>query len=199
MSMHFRPKIQNGAVAKRTRTVQQPVVRPTPTPRSAKASPFATVAPIWSGVSVGALAQSSLAAIGLDGRLQSTEVAAQEKTEARPRALLGLIGCGVLLAGGFMFSLRDHFTAHAFGLNETQLKSEIERAETERQHLDVTLKRANSPQALEQAARSNGLAPLELERGKVVIGAKKPTATAKAKLANKPLAPRVAQGKAGTH
>ena len=197
--MHFRPKIQNGPVAKRTRTVQQSATRPTPTLRATKAAAVATVAPIWSGVSVGSLAQSSLAAIGLDKRLQSTEAAAQQKAEARPRVLLGLIGCGVLLAGGFMFSLRDHFTAHAFGLTETQLKSEIERAETERQHLDVSLKRANSPQALEQAARSNGLAPMELDRGKVVIGAKKPPAAEKAKTVKSSMAKGAAQGKATTH
>jgi hypothetical protein len=143
---------------------------------------MATVTPVWVGVSASELARSGLAAFGLDERLQSTEVAAKEKTAARSRVLLGLIGCGVLLAGGFMFSLRDHFTAHAVGRDEVKLKSKIQQAEAERQHLDIELKRTVSPPALERVTHEGaGLAPLELERKKISSAAKKVTAAAKAK------------------
>ncbi len=178
MNMHFRPKIQNGQVAKRARTgytVQ-------PASRSIKASPLATMTPLWSGVSVSELKQNGLAVFGLDGQLQSTQVVPKEKTVSPSRVLLGLIGCGVLLAGGFMFSLRDHFTAHAVGREEVKLKSKIQQADVEQQQLDIARQRAASPQMLERAAReSAGLAPLELERKRVVSGTKKVTAAEKAK------------------
>ncbi len=181
MDMHFRPKIQNGPVAKRTRTGYGYAAKPAP--HSPKLLPFVTITPLWSGVSVGELAQSGLVAFGLDERLQSTEVIAKEKTVSPSRLLLGLIGCGVLLAGGFMFSLRDHFTAHAFEREEVKLQSKIQQAEVEQQQLDMALQRAASMPTLERAAReSAGLVPLELERKKVVSTAAKVTAAEKAKL-----------------
>ena len=81
MNMQFRPKIQNGNIAKRLRSgyLAKPV------PRSPQPSLLATLTPLWSGVSVGELAQSGLAALGLDGRLQSTQVLAQEKTASPSR------------------------------------------------------------------------------------------------------------------
>lgn len=186
MNMHLRPKIQNGPVAKRTRSAASHQ----PAPRAAKPAswtPLTTVAPLWTGVSVGTLTQSGLAVLGLDERLQSTEFVAKEKTASRSRVLLGLIGCGVLLAGGFMFSLRDHFTAYAIGHEEVKLKSQLEQAEAEQQQLDINLKRAGSPQALDRAAREvAGLVPLALEPKQVVSRAKQKTAAEKAKIASAP-------------
>ncbi|HEX4948172.1 MAG TPA: hypothetical protein VFZ34_15980 [Blastocatellia bacterium] len=123
----------------------------------------------------------------MDEQLQSTETITREKTAGRSRVLLGLIGCGVLLAGGFMFSLRDHFTAHAFGRDEVKLKSKLEQVEAEQQQLDVTLKQAGSPKALDQAAREAGLAPLKMERKKIVTATKPITPVEKAKKAQKGL------------
>ena len=196
MNMQFRPKIQNGNIAKRSRSgyLAKPV------PRSPQPSPLATLTPLWSGVSVGELAQSGLAALGLDGRLQSTQVLAQEKTASPSRLLLGLIGCGVLLAGGFMFSLRDHFTAYAVGREEVKMKLKIEQADVEQQQLDLTLQRASSPQMLERAAReSAGLAPLELERKKVISGAKKVAAAEKAQRTQPPNSKALKLAKTAEH
>jgi hypothetical protein len=179
MNTHFRPKIQNGPVAKRARsgyTAQS-------APRSPKPSfaATATMTPLWSGVSASELTQRGLAALALDERLQSTAVIAKEKTASPSRVLLGLIGCGVLLTGGFMFSLRDHFTAHAMGREEVKLQSKIQQSEVEQQQLDISLQRVSSPSALDRAAREvAGLGPLEMERKKVVIAAKKVTAAEKA-------------------
>lgn len=180
MNMHFRPKIQNGPVAKRSRSGHtfQSVSR-SPKPSFAAT---ATMTPLWSGVSAGELTQRGLAALALDERLQSTAVIAKEKAASPSRVLLGLIGCGVLLAGGFMFSLRDHFTAHAFGREEVKLQSKIQQSEVEQQQLDITLQRVSSPAMLDRAAREvAGLGPLEMERKKVVVTAKKITAAEKAK------------------
>ena len=196
MNMQFRPKIQNGNIVKRSRSgyIAKPV------PRSPQALPLATLTPLWSGVSVGELAQSGLAALGLDGRLQSTQVLAQEKTASPSRLLLGLIGCGVLLAGGFMFSLRDHFTAYAVGREEVKMKLKIEQADVEQQQLDLTLQRASSPQMLERAARESvGLAPLELEQKKVISGAKKVAAAEKAKRTQPPNSKALKLAKTAEH
>lgn len=182
MNMQFRPKIQNGPVVKRSRpgyTVQS-------APRASRPSSAATATmmPLWSGVSVGELTQRGLAALALDERLQSTEVIAKEKTVAPSRVLLGLIGCGVLLAGGFMFSLRDHFTAYAVGREEVKLKAKAQQVDVEQQNLDLTRQRVSSPSMLDRAAREvAGLAPLEMERKKAVSVAKKITAAEKAKTA----------------
>ncbi len=194
MNMHFRPKIQNGTVAKRPRAAAAPQSASRPAmarlPRARPATPrstgvsaaAATLAPLWAGISASELAQTGLAALGLDERLQSTTVVAKEKTASHSRLLLGLIGCGVLLAGGFMFSLRDRFTAYAMGREEVKLKAKIEQAETEQQQLGITLQRAASPQTLERAAREvAGLMPLEMERKKVVSVTKKVTTAEKAK------------------
>lgn len=180
MHMHFRPKIQNGAVVKRSR----PGYTVPSAPRAPKPSyvATATITPLWSGVSVGELTQRGLAALALDGRLQSTEVMTKEKTIAPSRILLGLIGCGVLLAGGFMFSLRDHFTAYAVGREEVILKAKSQQADVEQQNLDLTRQRVSSPNMLDRAARElTALAPLEMERKQVVSVAKKITAAEKAK------------------
>ncbi len=193
MNMHFRPKIQNGTVAKRPRAASshQPAPRPTMTrpplarpvtSRSIGVSAAATLAPLWAGISASEMAQTGLAALGLDERLQSTIVVAKEKTASHSRVLLGLIGCGVLLAGGFMLSLRDHFTAYAMGREEVKLKATIEQVETEQQQLGISLQRTSSPQTLERAARElAGLMPLEMERKKVVSATKKVAAAEKAK------------------
>ena len=196
MNMHFRPKIQNGAVAKRARAGYAAK----PAPHSPKPSSLATLTPLWSEVSVGELAQSGLAALGLDERLQSTQVVTKEKTASPSRVLLGLIGCGVLLAGGFMFSLRDHFTAHAFGREEVKLKSKIQQADGEQQQLDITLQRAASPQMLERAAReSAGLEPLGMEGKRVVSSTKKVTAAEKAKTTPPPKSKALKIAKTAEH
>ncbi len=197
MNTHFRPRIQNGPVAKRARsgyTAQSVSRSPKPSPAATE-----TMTPLWSGVSAGELTQRGLAALGLDERLQSTAVIAKEKTASPSRVLLGLIGCGVLLASGFMLSLRDHFTAHAFGREEVKLQSKIQQSEVEQQELDITLQRVSSPNVLDRAAREvAGLGPLEMERKKVVIAAKKVTAAEKATTTppSKRQAPKIAKAAA---
>ncbi len=198
MDMYFRPKIQNGPVAKRSRSGS--IVRSAP--RSPKPSPAATatMTPLWAGVSAGELAQSGLAAFGLDERLRSTETVAKARTAAPSRVLLGLIGCGVLLAGGFILSLRDHFTAHAMGREEVQLKSKLQQANAEQQQLDISLQRVSSPSTLDRAAREvAGLAPLEMERKKVVIGARNLTAAEKAKTTPAPKGKALSRAKTAEH
>lgn len=178
MNKHFRPPIQNGHVAKRTQVTYGGKME------TRASLPLIPVSAVWSGqsVEVGTLTQRGLSLLGLDERLNSTKPAAKATAVTRPTVLIGLLVCGTLLAGGFMFSLRDHFIAHAFGREEVRLKSRTDQANTERQHLKAQTELATSPQELDRAAReSNGLAPLEFDQKKVISGVKKITAAEKAK------------------
>ena len=180
MNRHFRPQIQNGTVVKRT----QGGIKPSPKAASRIAMPLAPLSPLWSSqaIEVGALAQRGLSLLALNERLQSTETVAKEKASTRPYALIGLLVCGALLAGGFMFSLRDHFIAHAFGREEVKLKTKTDQVTTERRQIKARVEQATSSQAIDRLARENtDLAPLEFDQKKVVAGAKKIAATEKAK------------------
>ena len=182
MNRHFRPQIQNGQVTKRTQVSSSAQSSPKAATRSVM--PLTPLSPVWSGQAfeVGALAQRGLSLLALDERLHSSETAVQTKTATRPYALVGLVICGALLAGGFMFSLRDHFIAHAFGREEVKLKAQTDHANTERQQIKAQVERATSPQEIDRAAGKNtDLAPLEFDQKKMVSGAKKIAATEKAK------------------
>ncbi|MBS1806857.1 MAG: hypothetical protein JST84_01540 [Acidobacteria bacterium] len=195
MNRHFRPQIQNGQVTKRT-TVTYTANYASKKP-SQLSLPMAPVTPAWSGpsVEVGALAQRGLSLLALDEPLRSSKTVAKEKTASRPYALVGLLFCGALLAGGFMFSLRDHFIAHAFGREEVKMKSQTDHVNTERQHIKAQVDRAASPQEIDRAAREHsGLAPLEFDQKKAITGAKKIATTEKAK---KPAAPQPSARSAG--
>ena len=180
MNRHFRPQIQNGTVVKRT----QGGVKSSSKAASRAAMTLAPLSPLWSSeaIEVGVLKQRGLSLLALDERLRSTEPVAKEKASTRPYALVGLLVCGALLAGGFMFSLRDHFIAHAFGREEVKLKSKTDQATIERQHIKARVDQATSSQVIDRQARENtDLAPLEFDQKKVVMGAKKIAATEKAK------------------
>ncbi len=180
MNRHFRPQIQNGTVVKRT----QSGVKPVPKAASRVALPLAPLSPLWSSqaIEVGALTQRGLSLLALDERLRSTDTIAKEKASTRPYALVGLLVCGALLAGGFMFSLRDHFMAHAFGREEVKLKTKTDQVTTERQQIKARVEQATSSQAIDRLAHENtDLAPLAFDQKKMVTGAKKIATTEKAK------------------
>lgn len=191
MNKHFRPQIQNGTIAKRTQVAYS--VRPAPQTTSRAASAVLTqLSPAWSApsVEVGALKQRGLSLLGLDEQLRSTtKTKAAATTTTRPYALVGLLFCGALLAGGFMFSLREHFIAHAFGRNDIHLKSQTEELKARNQRLKADVEHAASPPEIDREARkSSGLAPLEFDQKKITSGARQITAAEKAKTAPQPKA-----------
>lgn len=182
MNRNFRPQIQNGPVAKRTQVSYG--VKPSPKATTRTPISLAPLSPLWSNppIEVGALTQRGLSMLALDERLRSTETNAKEKASSRPYALVGLLICGALLAGGFMFSLRDHFIAHAFVREEVKLKAKTDQATTERQHIKARVEQATSSPEIDRLARENtDLAPLEFDQKKLVKGAKKIATTEKAK------------------
>lgn len=186
MNNYIRPQIQNGPIAKRTQPTHS--VRPAP-----KAVPRATSAvltqltPAWSvpNVEVGALKQRGLSLLALDEELRSTattKAVAQEKAASRSSVMVGLLCCGALLAGGFMYSLRERFTAHAVSRDEIELKDKTTETKARNQRLRAEVEHAASPEEIDREARkASGLAPLEFDQKKIASGAKKVTTAEKAK------------------
>lgn len=195
MNGHFRPQIKNGQLVKRTPITSWVKASPKAAPKTTRRSALAPLSPLWTGVSVSTLAQNGLSLLGLDERLHSTTTTVKENTATRFSALVGLLVCGGLLAGGFMFSLRTHFIAYAFGRDVVKLKAKTDHVNTERQHLNAQLEQAASTQEIDRAAREfTGLAPLEFDQKKVAVRAKKIAITEKAK---KPSSPQQSGRSAG--
>lgn len=170
MNTQYRPKIQNGQVIKRPRTTAGSY-RIT---KSVNTS-YAVMAPAWDGSAVSALTQTSwsagLSALGLDERLRTAEAATQTATKtvalSQTKTMMGLIACGLVLAGAFMFSLRDHFSAHASGREQIQLQADIKQATAVQNTLEGQRQRAASPGEIERAAATlTNLAPITPEEKK---------------------------------
>ncbi len=177
--MAYRPQIQNGQVVKRPRPASSQHYNSSPQYSAARRYPVAaataTMAPAWSGISFGELAHNGLGVLGLDEKISTTEAKtrAAGKTMTRLGLMGGLISCGLLVVSGFVFSLRDHFKAHAMGREEVGMRRALDQSQAEQRGLEYQLGQAVSPQAIEQAARQYGLAPVELDlKNKVIAPAK---------------------------
>jgi cell division protein FtsL len=75
--------------------------------------------------------------------------------------LLMLLGCGFLLAGGFVFAARQHFAAVQFGYQSESLRHEQQQLLAEQQRLLLEKEQVSSPARLESAALQLGLKPLK--------------------------------------
>ncbi len=176
--MTYRPQIQNGQVVKRSRPASSQHYNSSPqysARRYPAASATATMAPAWSGISFGELAHNGLGVLGLDEQITTTEAQtrAAGKTMTRLGVMGGLIGCGLLVVTGFVYSLRDHFKAHAMGREEIGMRRAIDQTQAEQRGLQYQLGQAVSPQEISQAAQQFGMAPIELDlKNKVVAPAK---------------------------
>jgi hypothetical protein len=71
-----------------------------------------------------------------------------------------LLGCGLVLAGGFVFAAQQHFAAVQYGYQSELLRREREKLIQEQQHLMLLREQAFSPARLELQARELGLKPL---------------------------------------
>lgn len=150
MRNHYRPAIQNGPIAKRARRPPAP-----PAARSSAAGVVARRGPRERMPEVlrEAAGEKFRAAVSVAAR------------DLRPsRVLLALIGCGLLIAAGFVFGLREHFVAHALNRAEVQVQSEIERAASAERALKAEQKQAGGPQPLSDSANRRGrVQPLKLD------------------------------------
>lgn len=71
------------------------------------------------------------------------------------------LGCALVLAGGFVFAARQHFSAVQYGYQSEILRLERQKLLDEKQRLLLDKERASSPARLELAARQLGLRPLQ--------------------------------------
>lgn len=131
MGNHYRPVIQNGPIAKRARRAAKPSLAPhAATPRRAhRQSP-----------DIRPLAAASFAVREL----------------CPPRALVALVGCGALIAAGFIFGLREHFVAYAFNREEVKVQSKIEQVISESRALNAEQQQAGSPLSLARSIGGRG-------------------------------------------
>ena len=176
--MTYRPQIQNGQVVKRSRPALSQYYNSAPQYSVARRSSVAsaTMAPAWSGISFGELAHNGLGVLGLDEKISTTEAKTRAvgKTMTRLGLMGGLMSCGLLVVSGFVFSLRDHFKAHAMGREEVGMRRALDQSQAEQRGLQYELGQAVNPQAIDQAARQYALAPVELDqKNKVIIPANK--------------------------
>ena len=75
--------------------------------------------------------------------------------------LVLLLGCGLLLAVGFVFAARQHFAAVEFGYQSESLRNERQQLLAEQQRLLLQKEQASAPARLESAALQLGLKPLK--------------------------------------
>ena len=72
-----------------------------------------------------------------------------------------LLCCALVLAGGFVFAARQHFTAVQYGYESENLRREREQLFEEQQRLLLEKEQASLPARLELAGRQLGLQPLQ--------------------------------------
>ena len=72
-----------------------------------------------------------------------------------------LMGCGLVLTGGFLVAARQHFAAVQFGYQNEELRREHQRLEADQKRLLLEKEKASSPSRLEPAARELGMQPIQ--------------------------------------
>jgi cell division protein FtsL len=96
----------------------------------------------------------------LPSNQRNTRVRRERDFRALSR-LLVLLGCGLMLAVGFVFAARQHFAAVQFGYESESLRNERQQLLAEQQRLLLEKEQASAPARLETAARQLGLTPLK--------------------------------------
>src|SRR2546423_13616945 len=84
---------------------------------------------------------------------------ARERDERAERRQLWLLFGGLLLAGGFVIGVWQHFAAVQYGYKNETLRQERARLLAEQEQLRLALAEAAAPAALERAARQLGMQP----------------------------------------
>jgi hypothetical protein len=68
-----------------------------------------------------------------------------------------VIVCACVVAAGFFFAARQHFTAMDFGMKNSKLRDQIKDLETEKRRLILAREVSASPLAIRKAARARGM------------------------------------------
>ena len=71
--------------------------------------------------------------------------------------MLLVVVCACVVAVGFFFAARQHFTSMDYGLKNSKLRDQLQNLETEKRRLLLAREVATSPMAIRKAARSVGM------------------------------------------
>ncbi len=82
--------------------------------------------------------------------------------------------CAAVVAAGFFFAARQHFTSMEYGLKNSKLREQIENLEAEKRRLLLAREVAMSPVAIRKAARGLGLREGAGEEPMMVAAATRP-------------------------
>src|SRR2546421_13057867 len=72
-----------------------------------------------------------------------------------------LLGCGLVLAGGFVYAAGQHFAAVQYGYKSEALRREQAQLLEEQHRLTLERERATTPEHLGAAAREIGMQPVQ--------------------------------------
>ena len=86
--------------------------------------------------------------------------------------MLLVIACACVVAAGFFFAARQHFTSMDYGLRNSKLREQLENLEAEKRRLLLAREVALSPLAMTKAAREIGLRQVTDEIAPVQAAAK---------------------------
>jgi Cell division protein FtsL len=90
---------------------------------------------------------------------QNNSNVARERDERADRRQFVVLVSAVLLAGGFVVAIWQHFSAVQYGYKNEALRQERAHLLAEQQQLQLALDEAAAPAALERAARQLGMQP----------------------------------------
>lgn len=93
-------------------------------------------------------------------RYRNTPIVREREQGALVRLAL-ILGCGLILAGGFVYAGIQHFGALQLGYQTEKLRAQLDNAKEEQRRLTLEREAAASPARLERAARQLGMQPLQ--------------------------------------
>src|SRR5687767_13728723 len=71
--------------------------------------------------------------------------------------MLLIVACAFVVAAGFFFAARQHFTSMEYGLKNSKLREQLQNLEAEKRRLLLAREVAHSPVAISKAARGLGM------------------------------------------
>src|SRR5215218_6988503 len=86
-----------------------------------------------------------------------TRAAAMPARELSWSFMLLVVVCACVVAVGFFFAARQHFTSMDFGIKNSRLRDQIEDLQTEKRRLLLAREIASSPLSIRKAASAIGL------------------------------------------
>jgi len=102
-------------------------------------------------------------------RPQAKTVSTAEVNPLTWRYLIVMLICGCVLAAGFFFAARQHFSSMEYGFNNSKLRKQLEDLESENRRLRHSREVSLSPGEIKKVARNLGFR--EIESGIVMTAA----------------------------